>query len=219
MPNAVTVQMGSSGCTGGDLAAWGTSGSTIEGVVGDMFSVGCGNGAAGGPWFNVNSGGATGFYSDMKCCGIGNGHGLYLDTQDFIKFPTGTGNCELIGETSPANVIKITNDTSGGCTFNVQGINSSSATCTDANSTLTQCSSVSTSTGQVSCALSALTCTATATVRSGATCVASYDGAATTVTFALLLPLEASVSSTTLSVKMQAAATGTGTAAADYWCP
>jgi len=72
--------------------------------------------------------------------------------------------------------------------------------------------------GQVSCTLSTLVCSATATVRSGATCVAAYDGTATTVTAALLLPLTVKVVTTTMTVAMQGAATATGTAAADYWC-
>ena len=97
MPNAITVTEGASGCGSGDIAAWGTTSSQIEGVAGEMFSVQCGNGA-GGPWFNVNSGGVTGFYSNMKCCAIGTGAGLLLDSQDLIKFATTSGNCELIAE-------------------------------------------------------------------------------------------------------------------------
>lgn len=148
MPNAVTVQEGSAGCASGDLAAWGTTNATIEGITGDMFSVRCGNGA-GGPWFNINTGGATGFYSDMKCCGIGAGHGITMDTGDFlitgagsfVEWPTSstTGQPCTLQENASSGFIQLKHTGTGTCTLQFNDVAVSTSTCFNASAAIIGC--------------------------------------------------------------------------------
>ena len=224
LPQAVEVQMGNTafGCSNGFRAGWGTNGTPLLGVVGDLFSVECpGTGA---PEFNIDVAGDVSYAKYI----IGATNEL---TQGTVGFPGCGTSCAGLYFTNAgcvlydyqANAELYLQQYNGGtsnCSLGIASIGSGKLVCTDTASgsqLLSSCGLTPTK-GQVSCALSALACTATASVTSGSTCTAAYDTAATTVTFALLLPLTVSVSSTTLSVGMQGAATATGTAAADYLC-
>jgi hypothetical protein len=167
---------------------WGTQGSDL-GVLGDVFAFDC-NPAGSEEFWGDHSGNMVARNSVLEANDAGSGGFI------FYQASTEFDNCAWVGQ--------------GG-----QGIKVSQPSGSD------QCPvsfAASQNKGQVSCTLSALTCTATATVISGMVCIAAYDGTATTVTAALLLPLEVNVSGTTMSVKMQGAATASGTAAADYHC-
>jgi len=209
-PSAFKISA-NSGC--GNVSNWGTNGgANVSGVNGSAMMVNCGSVNL----FALNQNGLAGFANGVE------GSPFLLTSSGNINFPTSSSTgqgCNMNDGVGGFGAIQIKHSGTGTCSlqFNDVGV-AYAGVCFDANASLISCSAQTRNEGQVSCALSTLVCTATATVRSGAVCTASYDTAATTVTAALLLPLTVKVVTTTLSVGMQGAATATGTAAADYIC-
>jgi hypothetical protein len=228
MPDAIWVasNIPGSGCnaTGSKLAAWGTNATTILGVFGALFSLGCPGTSA--PQFNVdvsgNAASNSAFYGQTyqiirgasvgyPSCGA-NCAGLYFSDSQCGWFEY-SGLPNLYLHAYGGNRCSIASD-------NIANWNASSAMCTDSGNSLISCSAQTVNYGEVTCTISGTaSCTATATVRSGARCQATYESTDTTAPLSDLEPISLHTASTTLTITMDTTVTLSATLAANYWCP
>lgn len=211
-----------SNCGGGQWSGLGPSLSSYNGVTADMFGVFCGTSlrlaydASSG---NLGTGGTL--YPDAN----DNGTALTLQSGDQFNFSQSSTNdtsCLIRAKTGWGALEESAG--SGTCSLSLDFIGTGNAVCTDDvngnHNQLTACSSNTQNYGEVTCTLStAVSCTATATVRSGARCQATYESTDTTVTLADLVPPAVHTSSTTATFTLQTNTSLTGTLAANYWCP
>lgn len=234
-PSAILIQNGVGQCESTNYAQLGTSSTAVAGVVGQLWSGGCPGGA---PFFTIGGHGdfgaganyysTFGFYANSGATWDGNTLPGY-----WMEFTTSTAKpCGFYQASSgDAGWAFGTAGTGfgGTCGLGLPYVGANTSVCTGSSAgggtgsgvppyQLQACNSSTTTQGQVSCTLSTLACTQTATVASGAICVASLDTTATTGTLGLFTVVSQSVSSTTLTITFEAISGASGTVAADYHC-